>query len=71
MSKPRYKKGQTVIYVKGGEEVEIVIERVVDNPLVPIFQYGFEAPNDGFVCGEQDIRAVDGRWYTLGECIQY
>jgi hypothetical protein len=70
MGKSRYSKGQTIKTVRGGEEVEMVIKVVRNNPLIPITQYGFEAPNDGFLCGEQDVRALDGRYYTLGECIQ-
>ena len=55
--KNKFKVGQTVYMDRGDKMRELVIARVIDNPLIPIYQYAFEAPHDGFVCGEQDIRA--------------
>ena len=65
MKKSRFKKGQTVFM----DERELVIKKVHKNPLIPIYQYSFEAPNDGFACGEQSLRAKStDRDLTLSEC---
>lgn len=53
----RFKTGQTVYMGRGDKERELIVDRVIKNPLIPIHQYTFEAPNDGFACGEQSIRA--------------
>lgn len=66
----RFKKGQTVWYGRGKFEKELIIERVHKNPLLPIHQYTFEAPNNGWACGEQSLRDTqDGRDLTLRECM--
>lgn len=65
----RFKKGQTVYMGRGDKMRELVVARVIDNPMLPIYQYSFEAPHDGFACGEQSIRAtVDGRDLEISEC---
>lgn len=53
----RFKVGQTVYSGRGDKEKAMVVARVIKNPLIPIHQYTFEAPHDGFACGEQSIRA--------------
>jgi len=53
----RFKVGQTVFMGRGDKERAMVVARVIKNPLIPIHQYTFEAPHDGFACGEQSIRA--------------
>jgi hypothetical protein len=53
----RFKVGQTVYSGRGDKEKAMIVARVHKNPLIPIHQYSFEAPNDGFACGEQSIRA--------------
>lgn len=56
---------------RGESLKEMVVARVIKHPLVPVYQYSFEAPNDGFACGEQSIRATkDGRDLTMSEVIQ-
>lgn len=64
----KYKIGQTVYMGRGENMRELVVADVIDNPMLPVFQYSFEPPNDGFACGEQSIRDTpDGRSYTIGE----
>jgi len=53
----RFKVGQTVYSGRGDNEKKMVVARVIKNPLIPIHQYTFEAPYDGFASGEQSIRA--------------
>jgi len=53
----RFKVGQTVYYGRGDKEKQLVVAKVHKNPLLPIHQYSFEAPNDGWACGEQSLRA--------------
>lgn len=53
----RFKVGQTVYSGRGDKEKAMIVARVIKNPLIPIHQYTFEAPNDGFASGEQSIRA--------------
>ena len=66
----KFKKGQTVFSGRGKDEKAMVVARVIKNPLIPIHQYSFEAPNDGYACGEQSIRAKsDNPDLTLGECL--
>lgn len=63
----RFVKGQTVYMGRGDTLKELVVEDVIENPMLPIRQYSFEGK--GFVCGEQSIRATkDGRDLKLGEC---
>jgi hypothetical protein len=65
----RFKVGQTVYSGRGDKEKAMVVARVIKNPLIPIHQYTFEAPNDGFACGEQSIRAKPNNPdLTLTEC---
>lgn len=52
----RFKVGQTVYSGRGDKLREMVVARVHKNPLLPIHQYTFEPPYDGFACGEQSIR---------------
>ncbi len=69
MKKARFKVGQTVYSGRGDKEKAMVVARVIKNPLIPIHQYTFEAPNDGFACGEQGIRAKsDNPDLSLSEC---
>jgi len=64
----RYQKGQSVYMGRGDKLRELVVERVHNNPLIPVFQYTFEAPNDGFACGEQSIRGTkNGKDRTVGQ----
>ena len=65
----RFKVGQTVYSGRGKNEKAMVVARVIKNPLIPIHQYTFEAPNDGFACGEQSIRAnSENPDLELSEC---
>lgn len=65
----RFKVGQKVWMGRGEHLRELVVAKVHKNPLIPIHQYTFEAPNDGFACGEQSIRATkNGRDLKLSEC---
>lgn len=65
----KFKKGQTVFYGRGDKEQKLVIARVHKNPLIPIHQYSFEAPNDGWACGEQSLRATsDSADLRLSDC---
>tara|TARA_R110000796_G_scaffold170446_1_gene287342 strand:- start:206 stop:1006 length:801 start_codon:yes stop_codon:yes gene_type:complete len=74
MQKPsimsRFKKGDTVYDGRGENLRELIIAKVHRNFLIPITQYTFEAPYDGFACGEQSIRGTkDGRDLTMSECL--
>jgi len=52
-------------------EMELVVAKVINNPMLPIYQYSFEAPHNGFACGEQSIREKqDDPDLTLRECFQ-
>lgn len=65
----KFKVGQTVYSGRGDKMQTLVIAKVHKNPLIPIHQYSFEAPNDGWACGEQSLRATpDGRDLKMGEC---
>jgi hypothetical protein len=65
----RFTVGQTVWSGRGSKIREMVVDKVHKNPRIPIHQYSFKAPFDGFFCGEQSIRATkDGRDLTLSEC---
>lgn len=65
----RFKVGQTVYYGRGEKMKTLVVAKVHKNPLIPVRQYTFEAPNDGWGCGEQSLRDTpDGRDLRLGEC---
>lgn len=65
----RFKVGETVYMGRGLHQKELVVARVIDNPLLPIFQYSFEAPNNGFACGEQSLRKhPDDPDLRLNEC---
>ena len=64
-----FKKGDTVYSGRGTDMVEMIVEKRHDNPLIPIYQYSFEAPNDGFACGEQRIRATPhGKAKNMSQC---
>jgi hypothetical protein len=66
----KFKKGQTVYMGHGDKMRKLVVVRVIKNPLIPIHQYTFEAPNDGFACGEQSIRpTLDGPDLKIKDCI--
>lgn len=66
-TKSRFTVGQTVYMGRGEHLKTLVVERVIENPLLPIRQYGFEGV--GFFCGEQSIRkTIDGRDLKIGEC---
>lgn len=52
----KYEVGQTVWTGRGNYQRQLVIARIIDNPMIPIYQYTFEAPYDGFACDEQSIR---------------
>lgn len=65
----RFKLGQTVYMDRGDKMRTLVVAKVHKNPMIPIRQYSFEAPHDGFLCGEQSIRATkDGPDLKLKEC---
>lgn len=65
----RFKKGQTVYRGRGNHLRELVVAKVHKNPLLPIHQYTFEPPHDGFACGEQSLRATaDGPDLKLRDC---
>lgn len=67
----RFKKGQTVYMDRGDKMKKMTVAKVIDNPLIPVYQYSFEAPYNGFACGEQSIRATaDGRDLDLSECFK-
>jgi hypothetical protein len=69
MKGARFKVGQTVFSGRGDKEKKMVVARVIKNPLIPIHQYTFEAPHNGFACGEQSIRAKsDNPDLKLGDC---
>lgn len=53
----RFKKGDTVWMGRGENERKMVVAKVINNPMLPVYQYSFEPPHDGFACGEQSIRA--------------
>lgn len=64
--KARYKKGQTV----WEDNKEVVIKGVHLHRLLPIYQYTFEAPNDGYAVGEQSLRdSKYSKKLTLSECM--
>lgn len=66
----RFKKDQTVYSGRGDKLQTLVIARVHKNPMLPIHQYAFKPPNDGYLVGEQSIRGtIDGKDLTLGECM--
>jgi len=70
MAKSKFHKGQTVYMGRGDKMRELVVAKVIKNPLFSIHQYTFEAPNDGFACGEQSIRATaDGKDLQLKDCV--
>jgi hypothetical protein len=49
----------------------LIVAKVIDNPNIPLYQYSFEAPNDGWACGEQSIRATaNGRDLKISECFK-
>ncbi len=67
----RFKVGQTVYMGRGDKMRKMVVAKVIDNPLIPIYQYSFEAPHNGFACGEQSIRKTEhGKDLTLRECFK-
>jgi hypothetical protein len=51
----RFKVKQKVWYDRGKHERELTVKKVIDNPMLPVYQYAFEEVN--FVCGEQSLRA--------------
>jgi len=65
----RFIKGDKVYMGRGDKMRTMIVDRVIDNPMLPVYQYKFEAPHDGFACGEQSIRATpDGRDLKISEC---
>lgn len=65
----RFKVGQTVYYGRGEKMKTLVVAKVHKNPLIPVRQYTFEAPNDGWGCGEQSLRKTpDGADLRLRDC---
>ncbi len=65
----RFDKGQTVWTGRDEHLKELVVDRVIDNKLLPVFQYTFEAPNNGWACGEQSLRDTpDGADLKMSEC---
>ena len=67
----RFKKGQVVWSGRDEHERELTVARVINNPLIPIRQYTFEAPNDGFACGEQSLREnQDDEDLKLRDCFK-
>jgi len=65
----RFKVGQTVYMGRDKTLITLIVKRVIKNPLLPIRQYGFEAPNDGFICGEQSIRkSINGKDLRVRDC---
>jgi SAM-dependent methyltransferase len=65
----RFKVGQTVYSGRGDKMQTLVVAKVHKNPLLPVRQYTFEAPNDGWACGEQSLRATpDGEDLRLRDC---
>lgn len=67
----RFSKGQTVWMGRGNHQREMVVAKVHNNSFLPILQYSFEAPHDGFVCGEQSIRdTADGADLRIRDCFK-
>ncbi len=65
----RFEVGQTVYMGRGEKMREMVVAKRHDNPMIPVYQYSFEAPNDGFACGEQSIReTIDGPDLKMSDC---
>lgn len=55
----RFKKGQTVWKGRGEKARKMIVAKAHNNPLIPVYQYTFEAPYDGFACGEQSLRSTE------------
>ena len=69
MKKPRFTAGQTVYMNRGDNLRTLVVKAAHKNPLIPIRQYEFEAPNDGFLYGEQSIRkTIGGKDLKMRDC---
>lgn len=67
----RFKVGKTVYMDRGDKMRTLVVAKVHDNPMVPVYQYSFEAPNDGFACGEQSLRdTADGKDLKMSDCFK-
>lgn len=65
----RFEKGDTVYTGRGDKMQMLVVERVIDNPMLPVFQYSFEAPHNGWACGEQSLRETpDGVDLKMRDC---
>ncbi len=65
----KFKKGDTVWMGRGDKAKKMIVDRVIDNHLIPIYQYTFEAPHNGFACGEQSIRKTEnGADLKLSDC---
>lgn len=63
----RYIVGQTVYMGRGDKMRTLTVKRVIDNPMLPLYQYSFEEVN--FACGEQSVRdTIEGRDLTISEC---
>lgn len=63
----RFKVGQTVYF--GDECRKLTVKRVVDNALLPVYQYGFEEV--GFICGEQSLKAhPDDPKLSISDCFK-
>lgn len=66
--KSKFKKGQKVIF----NDKQVVIDKVIKNPLLPIHQYTFLPPNDGFAVGEQSIKLnLHDPDLSLSDCFFY
>lgn len=65
----RFQPGDKVWKGRGEFAKQITVAKVHDNPMLPVFQYSFEAPNDGFLCGEQSLRwNEDDPDFRLRDC---
>jgi SAM-dependent methyltransferase len=63
----RFKPGDIVYMGRGDKLQTLTVKKVIDNPMVLVYQYAFEEV--GFACGEQSIRGtIDGPDLKLSEC---
>lgn len=66
----RFEVGQTVYMGRGEKMRTLVVEKVIDNPNLPIYQYSFYE-KEGFICGEHSLRdEIDGDDLTMQECFK-
>lgn len=65
----RFKKGDIVYMGRGEHLQELIVDKVIDNPLLPIYQYTFKGKK--FASGEQSIRATaDGPDLKINQCFK-